>query len=335
MGDLVIVSESGLYCPPGDFYIDPWRSVDVALITHGHSDHARSGSKLYVTHQHGVGILRYRLGEETNIEGVDYRQPLTFKDVKVSFHPAGHVLGSSQIRVEYKGQVWVVSGDYKYQYDPTCEPLEPVPCHTFITESTFGLPIYKFAPGSETVGEIHKWWQDCREENGTALILAYSLGKAQRILAHLNEHELPGPIYTHGSVAAINTIYEASGVKLAPSKYLSADIPRAELAGALVVAPPGAADSTWSRRFSNLSSAFASGWMLVRGIKRRRGLSRGFVLSDHADWRGLLSVIEATGAERVLVTHGNTNALVRYLSEVKGLDAATLTTQYESGDAET
>lgn len=331
MSDLVTVTESGLYCAAGDFYIDPWRPVKLALITHGHSDHARTGSEQYVTHKDGTAILRYRLGE-VNVTGVSYGEVLQFGAVKVSFYPAGHVLGSAQIRIETTtGEVWVVSGDYKAQFDPTCPAIEPVRCHTFITESTFGLPIYRFVDGAVVAKEIVDWWGQCKANGQVAMVGAYSLGKAQRVLASLPD--LIGPIYVHGSVAAINSIYQGAGVTLPPWTHLTSDHKADTLAkeGALLVAPPSSIEGPWARRFAKRQEAFASGWMLVRGRRRMRAIDRGFVLSDHADWQGLLGVIEATGAERVLVTHGFSDPLVRYLSE-RGLNAATLRTAY--GDEE-
>jgi len=331
LSDLVTVTESGLYCAMGDFYIDPWRSVKLALVTHGHSDHARVGSQRYITHKDGQAILRYRLGE-IDVTGVDYGQVLQLGGVKVSFHPAGHVLGSAQIRIESdKGEVWVVSGDYKAQYDPTCPGIEPVRCDTFITESTFGLPIYRFNEGDTVACEIVDWWEKCKAKGQVAMVGAYSLGKAQRLLASLPD--LAGPIYVHGSVAAINSIYQGAGVTLPAWTHLTSEHKADKLAkeGALLVAPPSSIEGPWARRFAKRQEAFASGWMLVRGRRRMRSIDRGFVLSDHADWPGLISVIAATGAERVLVTHGFSDPLVRYLSE-RGLNAATLRTAY--GDEE-
>lgn len=323
--DQVEVREHGLYCPSGDFYIDPWGAVDLALITHGHSDHARPGSRHYVAHRDCVPVLRLRLGEEKFTE-VAYGEVLTLGSAKVSFHPSGHILGAAQIKIEHGGRVTVVSGDYKAQSDPTCVPIEPVPCHTFITESTFGLPIYRFPSQDETMAEVNQWWQQNKAEGKVSLLYAYSLGKAQRLLAGL---EAIAPIYTHGAVEAINTIYRGAGVRLPQTTYLGESAQTGkELSrqGALVIAPPGQ-NPAWVKKLGTVSDAFASGWMMVRGQRRRRSLDRGFVMSDHADWRGLVSVIAATGAQRVLVTHGQGATLVRYLTE-KGIDAVPLDAAY-------
>jgi putative mRNA 3-end processing factor len=325
--DLVRVTERGLYCQVGDFYIDPWRPVERALITHGHSDHARHGSATYITHKDGLGILRLRLGEEAGLTGVAYGENLTFGPVKVTFVPAGHILGSSQIRLEHRGLVAVVSGDYKTQSDPTCLPIEPVKCHVFISESTFGLPIYQFPQPAQVMDEINRWWQANKEAGRVSIIYAYSLGKAQRILAGVDPGI--GPIYTHGAVEALNAVYRGAGVKLAPTTYVGEAPAKTQwgASGALVIAPPSARGSAWARKFGPASEAFASGWMAIRGNRRRQSFDRGFVLSDHADWSGLLSVIKATEAERVLITHGYAPPLVRFLNE-SGVSADSLETAY-------
>ncbi|MBS2006951.1 MAG: ligase-associated DNA damage response exonuclease [Cyanobacteria bacterium SZAS TMP-1] len=331
---MVRVTDRGLYCQLGDFYIDPWRPVERALITHGHSDHARMGSAHYIGHKHGLGILRMRLGEDADLTGVEYREELTMGAVKVSFHPAGHILGSSQIRMEYRDFVTVVSGDYKTQEDSTCPPIEPVRCNVFISESTFGLPIYKFPSPASVMDEINAWWQANKQSGKVSIIYAYSLGKAQRILAGVDASI--GPIYTHGAVEALNAVYRGAGVKLADTTYVgNVEFSRDQWArsGALIVAPPNAQGSTWLRKFGPASEAFASGWMRIRGTRRRRSLDRGFVLSDHADWAGLLSVIKATEAQRVLITHGYAPPLVRYLAE-SGISADSLETAYGGEDAE-
>lgn len=329
--DLVRVTELGLYCQAGDFYIDPWRAVSRALITHGHSDHARSGSAAYLANTNSKGILRLRLGDEAKIETIDYGVPIVIKDATVSFHPAGHILGSSQIRIEHKGQVCVVSGDYKTQRDPSCQAIEAVACHTFITESTFGLPIYRFPSPEIIAAEVNEWWHGNAKAGKISILYAYSLGKAQRLLMSVNPDI--GPIYAHGAVEALNAVYRGCGVKLPATTY-AGDVRKQDIERtALVVAPPNAQDSLWSRKFGKTSEAFASGWMRVRGARRRRSLDRGFVMSDHADWQGLTETIAATGAERVLVTHGYTPPLVRYLTEL-GIDAHALETAFkgEEGD---
>jgi putative mRNA 3-end processing factor len=322
--DLIISRPEGLYCPAGDFYIDPWRPVARAIITHGHADHARWGSASYLCHEDSVPILRRRLGD-VNVQGARYGEGIDRNGVKLSLHPAGHILGSAQIRLEFRGEVWVASGDYKLEADGTCAPFEAVACDAFITESTFGLPIYDWRPQADILGEIDRWWRDNAAEGRASVLQAYALGKAQRILRHLDPDI--GPIVCHGAVEPLNEIYRRSGVAL-PRTFAAGDgLARKELSHALVLAPPSAAHSPWIRRFGAHSDAFASGWMQVRGNRRRRGVDQGFALSDHADWRGLLEAIEATGAKRVFVTHGGVAPLVRYLAE-KGLDAQPIAAEY-------
>lgn len=420
--ELVHLTEKGLYCPAGDFYIDPWAPVARAIITHGHSDHARVGSSEYFAHPSTVKIMQHRfaqtgtaglpffenlagLGAEPNAQmhPVPYRQSVNFSDVKVSLHPAGHILGSAQVRIEHKGKITVVSGDYKLSKvssmaldDLTCEPFELVQCDTFITESTFALPIYKFRPTIEVVAEIFDWWLECARLGRSALLLAYSLGKAQRVLAALRQLALsgslppnlsgnfPGPILVHPAVHSLCEIYRADGVELPayqvmgrhsqarssqgnqPSMSGSAsdsskadtfqadssqansyesnsylDLESKELesgdnssvlknGGALIIAPPALAESKLARS-ANVSLGFASGWMQVRGQRRRRNVDRGFVLSDHADWQSLTKTIFATGASSVLVTHGSSGSLVRFLRE-HGLEANDLQTRFEGGE---
>ncbi len=325
--DLVVPTDRGLYCPAGDFYIDPWRPVPRALITHAHSDHARFGSEVYVCQRLTAPILIKRFGEVA-VETVAYGETLTRDGVEVSFHPAGHVMGSAQIRIAHRGEVWVASGDYKLESDGVSAPFEQQRCDTFITESTFGLPIYRWRPQGETIASINAWWRENAAAGRASLLFAYALGKAQRVLAHIDASI--GPIVCHGAIESINAIHRAGGVALPPTRR-AAEISKAELARALILAPPSAAASPWLRRFGDYSDALASGWMQVRGNRRRRGLDRGFVLSDHADWPGLLSAIRATGAERVFATHGSVGPLTRYLSE-KGLDARILPTAF--GDEE-
>jgi len=332
--DLIVSTDRGLYCAAGDFHIDPWRPVERAIITHAHSDHARFGSETYVCHRDSAPILRKRLGDVA-IETATYGQILTRNGVELSFHPAGHVLGSAQIRVVWKGETWVASGDYKLESDGVSPPFEPLRCHAFITESTFGLPIYRWRPQAEIFAAIDLWRRENIAAGRASIVFAYALGKAQRVLAHVDPGL--GPIVCHGAIEAINSLYRAAGIVLPPTR-LATD-PRTairgenkrEFARALILAPPSAAASPWLKRFGDYSDALASGWMQVRGNRRRRGLDRGFALSDHADWPGLIAAIEATGAERIFVTHGQTEALTRYLRE-KGLDAQALKTAY--GDEE-
>jgi putative mRNA 3-end processing factor len=327
MGDMVVVRKEGLYCVPGQFYIDPWRPVDRAVITHAHGDHARVGHARYLAASPGVGVLRSRLGE-IQVDSVEYGERVVHNGVTISLHPAGHVLGSSQVRMECGGEVWVASGDYKVEPDRTCAPFEPVRCHTFITESTFGLPIYRWDPEQEVLAEINRWWRANAEEGRCSVVFAYAFGKAQRILAGLDASI--GPIVCHGAVEPLNKVYRAGGVAL-PDTLMVGDIDKARLKRALVLAPPSSANSPWMKRFGDYSDAFASGWMLLRGARRRRGVDRGFVLSDHADWPGLMGAIRATHAERVIVTHGSVPVMVRWLCQ-NGLDAAGFDTEY--GDEE-
>lgn len=328
--DLITVTPQGLYCPPGDFHIDPWRPVARAVITHGHSDHARYGSQRYLCQKDCAPILRKRLGD-VGIEALDYGARIDVNGVTVSLHPAGHVLGSAQVRIEYKGQVWVASGDYKTEPDGVSAPFEPVRCHVFISESTFGLPIYRWRSQPEIIGEIDDWWRENAQAGRASVIFAYGLGKAQRIIGNVDASI--GPILCHGAIEPINAIYRAQGVALPETKSVSDFPDKAALSSALVIAPPSAAGSTWLKRFGEHSDAFASGWMQIRGNRRRRGVDQGFALSDHADWPGLLDAIHATGAERVYATHGAVGALTRFLRET-GLDARMLQTEYGDEEAE-
>ncbi len=329
--DLVIARPEGLYCPPGDFYIDPWRPVERAVITHAHGDHARWGMGHYLAAADSAGILRSRIAADMPLQTLAYGERLEHHGVTLSFHPAGHVLGSAQVRLEYRGEVWVASGDYKVEPDGTCAPFEPVRCHTFITESTFGLPIYRWQPQAEIFTEVNDWWRANAAAGRPSVLFCYAFGKAQRILHGLDESI--GQIVAHGSVEPLNRVYREAGIRIPETLYagdLKKNDPR--LRQAIVLAPPSAGGSTWMRRFGDYSDAFASGWMMLRGTRRRRGVDRGFVLSDHADWPGLLWAIEQTGAERVMVTHGSVAVLVRYLREQKGLDAQGFETEYGEED---
>ena len=324
MTDLLRLRPEGLYCEAGGFFIDPWRPVDRAVITHAHADHARAGHGAYLTARSGEGVLRSRLGT-LSVQTLDWGESVLHQGVRVSLHPAGHVLGSAQVRIEYKGQVWVVSGDYKVQPDRTCTPFEPVRCDVFVTESTFGLPIYRWAPEEEVFAQINAWWSANAQAGRSSLLLAYAFGKSQRILAGLDPGI--GPIVCHGAMEPINAAYRAEGIAL-PTTCRITELPdRSALARALVLAPPSAAGTPWARRLVQPSDAFASGWMAVRGMRRRRALDRGFVLSDHADWPGLHQAIDATRAQRVLVTHGDVPVMVRALRE-RGLQAEALRTEF-------
>lgn len=332
--DLITLEPAGLFCAPGGFYVDPWRPVERAVITHAHGDHASFGHRHYLVSEPGEHVTRRRVGGEASMQTLAYGEQVDIGGVKVSLHPAGHVLGSAQVRLEYGGEVWVVSGDYKLQPDSTCVPFEPVRCDTFITESTFGLPIYRWRDPQELFVDMNEWWSANRSAGFATVVYAYALGKAQRVLASVDPSI--GSIYTHGAVEALNEAYRASGVDLPPTQRAS-QMPRGhDFRGALVVAPPSAQSTPWLRRFGDYADAFASGWMQIRGVRRRRAVDRGFALSDHADWPGLLEAISATGAQRVFVTHGYSDPLVRWLCD-HGIDAKTLITRFtgEEGSAET
>ncbi len=325
------VTPQGLYCAPGGFHVDPWRPVDRALITHAHGDHARSGSRRYLGARAGKGLLQRRLGADATIDTLDYGERLNINGVTVSFHPAGHVLGSAQLRVEYGGETWVVSGDYKRAPDPTCAPFEPVPCDTFITEATFGLPIFRWDATEQVAEDILRWWDANRAVGRASVLFCYALGKAQRLLAEL-ARLTDRAVFVHGALQSLLEVYRDAGIRMLPTQPVSEVEKGTSFAGALVLAPPSAGGSTWMRRFGEYETGFASGWMRVRGNRRRRGFDRGFVLSDHADWPDLLRTVEDTRAKRVLVTHGHSEPLARYLRE-RGVDAAPLATPFE-GEAE-
>ena len=337
--DLIVQRPEGLYCPAGDFHIDPWRPVSRAIITHAHADHARRGHGAYLATAISEGVLRARLGPIT-LQGLAYGEAVLINGVRVSLHPAGHVLGSAQVRVEHAGQVWVASGDYftsghTDDVNTTCAPFEPVRCHCFITESTFGLPIYRWRPQAELMAEINAWWAANAEAGRASLLLGYSFGKAQRLLMGMKAGAEAGlgPIVVHGAVEPLNQAYRAAGVALPDTVLLDAVTDKAMLKRALVVAPPAVLGSAWARKLGDQSDAFASGWMQLRGARRRRGVDRGFVLSDHADWPGLQRAIAATGASRVIVTHGYEAVMVRWLRE-QGLEAGSFDTEFGADDGE-
>ncbi len=314
---LLTVTQAGLYCPEGDFYIDPMRAVPRALITHGHSDHARRGHGAYLSTSAALPVLRHRLGR-ISVEGLRYDQTLRIGSVTVSFHPAGHVPGSAQIRVERAGEVWVVSGDYKTEADGLAEPFAPVPCHTFVTECTFGLPIYQWQPQARVMADIAAWWAGNAAQGITSILTAYSFGKAQRLMAGL---PTVGPILTHPAVEDVTQVLRDQGYPLPTTLRTTPDVTPQTHPGALIIAPPNVLASGWADRFAPHSTAFASGWMTLAA--RRRGLGAAFTLSDHADWPGLNAAIRATGATRVLATHGNTATFARWLTE-QGFDAGVL-----------
>ncbi|MCB1341832.1 MAG: ligase-associated DNA damage response exonuclease [Pseudooceanicola sp.] len=326
-------TSNGIFCPAGGFYIDPWGRVDRALITHGHSDHARPGHARYLCTEAAAPVIRHRLGDIV-LETIAYGEQRRIGDALVSFHPAGHVPGSAQIRVEVSGEIAVVSGDYKTTPDGLCEPFEPVRCHSFVSESTFGLPVFRWRPQAEVAAEIDAWWRDCAAQGVTPLLAAYSFGKAQRLMAMLDPSI--GPILTHGAVENTNAVLRAQGLALPQTIQVTPDTKIADHRGALVLAPPSALGTPWARRFGAVSGGFASGWMMLRGIRRRRAVDRGFVVSDHADWDGLNEAIRETGAERVYVTHGYTEIFTRWLN-TQGYDAQVVRTEFrgEAGEEDT
>lgn len=320
-------TDHGIFCPAGNFHIDPWRPVPRALITHGHSDHARPGMGSYLASEQALPVIRRRLGPIT-AEAIPYGQSRQIGGATVSFHPAGHVPGSAQIKVTVAGETWVVSGDYKTEADGLAEPFEPVPCHTFISECTFGLPVFRWDPQPQVMARIADWWAANAAAGKMSILGAYSFGKAQRLLAGLPPQ---GPILTHGAVEEMTQVLRDQGYPLPATIRVTPDVTRKTHPGALVLAPPSALGSAWANRLGPSDEAFVSGWMAIRGIRRRRAPGAGFVLSDHADWQGLNDAIRATGAERVFVTHGYTTPFRRWL-ETRGYDAGIVETRFV-GDA--
>lgn len=315
---LLEFNKKGIYCPPAKVYIDPWRPVDHAIITHAHADHSRWGMKHYLAHELSIPVMKLRLGKDISTQSLAYGEVVKINGVQFSLHPAGHIPGSAQVRVEYNGEVWVVSGDYKLEDDGLCTPFEPVKCHHFITECTFGLPIYHWKPQQEIFDQINHWWAGNAKEGLTTFITAYSLGKAQRIINQL-DHRI-GEVYTHGAIENTNEVLRAAGLDLPETIRVTKEIDKRAFRGALVIAPPSAINTPWMKKFKPLSLGIASGWMQLRGTRRRRAADRGFALSDHADWEGLLSAVKQTEAERVITTHGYTSVFSKYLNEL-GIEA--------------
>lgn len=329
---LLAFNDKGIYCAEADVYLDPWRPVDKAIISHGHADHSRWGHKQYITHHTNVPIIKHRLGD-IQVTGKAWDESFVINNVKFSLHPAGHIIGSSQIRVEYKGEVWVFSGDYKTEDDGVAVPYEPVKCHSFITECTFGLPAFKWLPQDLVMNDINNWWQQNREDGRTSILFGYSLGKAQRLLKFLDPSI--GKIYTHGAIENMTEVIRPM-LELPETIRITRDTKKEEFKGNIVLAPPSAQGTTWIRKMVPYVTASASGWMAFRGARRRRAIDKGFVLSDHCDWQGLLTSIKATGCEKVICTHGYSDIFSKYLTE-QGYDARTEATQYEGelGELET
>jgi len=327
---LLKFESKGIYCEQGDFYIDPWFPVNKAVITHAHSDHARSGMMHYLAHHLSKEVLKHRLGQEINIQTIAYNEPVFINGVQISLHPSGHLPGAAQVRVAYKGEVWVASGDYKTENDCLSEPFEPIQCHTFISECTFGLPVFDWEPQSQIFSKIGNWWQQNQNENRASVLYGYSLGKAQRILAGLNEEQ--GQIFVHTAIANINEALSQSGLRLPAYKKVADTDKKEDFSRALIIATPASANTPWLKRFGAYEAANCSGWMAIRGF-RRRSSEGGFVLSDHADWKGLLEAVKATEASHVITTHGYTSVFARYLNEI-GIEATEVTTKFSAYDEE-
>jgi putative mRNA 3-end processing factor len=314
----------GIYCSQGDFYIDPWRPVDKALITHGHADHARFGSKKYLCTDIAAPVIRHRLGNVA-IETIPYEKELSLNGVNVSFYPAGHVPGSAQILIEIKGERWVVSGDYKVVDDGLSTPFKPIKCHSFISECTFGLPAFNWLPQEQVFKEINSWWHQCINDGLTPILAAYGLGKAQRLIAGLDTNI--GPILTHGAIEKTNQIMRDQKIAIPETFLVTSKLDLANFKNAIVLAPPSALSTSWVKKFGKISTGYASGWMAIRGIKRRRAADKGFVISDHADWNGLNLAIKETEAEKIFVTHGYTDSFSKWL-QFKGLNASVVKTEF-------
>lgn len=332
--DLLTFTSKGIFCPRADVFIDPSQPVERAVITHAHSDHARWGHKYYIAQTQNNEILRLRLGDGINLSLKDYNQPFTINGVRFSFHPAGHIWGSAQVRVEYKGEVWVASGDYKTESDGFSQDFEPVKCHSFITESTFALPVFQWRPQPEVIGQINQWWKDNARKGKTSIICAYALGKAQRIISNVDTSI--GPIFVHGAVWNVQQALERDGATFPKVTYVSDELKKnkADFSQGLVVTPSSALGTSWIRKFHPYEVATVSGWMNIRGIKKRRNAGKGFVLSDHADWNGLNQAIAETSAENVWVTHGYTETFARWLQQ-QGLNAQSVTKLSIRDDRET
>jgi len=323
---LLQFTSKGIYCPQADVYIDPWHKVKKALITHGHADHARWGNEHYLATHLTLPIIQKRLNlKDSQLQGVGYGELIQINGVEFSFHPAGHVVGSAQIKISYKGESWVVSGDYKTEDDGISTPFEAVKCQYFITESTFGLPIYQWEDQAHTFAQINAWWKQNATEGKTSILTAYSLGKAQRIIHHL-DHEI-GKIFTHGAVEEMNEVIRASGVSLKATERITKDTPKNSFKGAMVICPASALGTSWVKKLQPYVVGSASGWMSLRGARRRRNIDKGFVMSDHADWNGLNQAVAATQAEKVYVTHGYSSIYSQWLNE-QGIESEVVTTEY-------
>lgn len=328
---MISFTDKGIYCAQGDFFIDPWKPVERALITHAHSDHARPGNQYYLCHILSIAVLKLRLGNDISVEGCEYGETKTINGVEVTFFPAGHIIGSAQIRLSYKGEVWVISGDYKMTDDGISTPYEPVRCHHFVTESTFGLPVYNFDPVENIYADINHWWAQNTAAGINTVLLGYALGKSQAILNALDI--ATGKVYLHGAVANVNEALSTIGYRF-PGIRITAETDRREITPALIMAPPSALGTPWLKKLSPYKAAMCSGWMALRGARRRYGVDRGFVLSDHCDWNQLNSAVIATGAQYVYVTHGYETPFVRWVKEQHGLEAYEVKTLFHDGEIE-
>ncbi|WP_304144135.1 ligase-associated DNA damage response exonuclease [Mesoflavibacter zeaxanthinifaciens] len=323
-------TKKGIYCIPGKFYLDPWYPVDYAIISHGHADHSRWGNKHYLCHQDSKNILLHRLGKDISIETLNYNQIKTINGVKVSFFPAGHIIGSVQIKLEYKGKVVVFSGDYKTNADFITTPFEPVKCHEFITESTFGLPIYSWKTEAELQSQLQQWIANNQRQNKTSVFFGYSLGKAQRIMSLVDGVD---EVYVHSAINNLNQAISKSGIVLPKSKLITSDFNKKDIQNKIVILPPALLGSKLLKKIPNAATAICSGWMQIRGNRRWKGVDAGFAVSDHADWNGLLSAVKATEAEKVYVTHGSQAVFSKYLNET-GIESQEVVTEYGTEDNE-
>lgn len=323
-------TKKGIYCIPGKFYLDPWYPVDYAIISHGHADHSRWGNKHYLCHQDSKNILLHRLGKDISIETLNYNQTKTINGVKVSFYPAGHIIGSVQIKLEYKGKVVVFSGDYKTNPDFITTPFEPVKCHEFITESTFGLPIYNWKTEAELQSQLQQWIVNNQKQNKTSVFFGYSLGKAQRIMSLVDGID---QVYVHSAINNLNQAISKSGIVLPKSKLITSDFNKKDIQNKIVILPPALLGSNLLKKIPNAATAICSGWMQIRGNRRWKGVDAGFAVSDHADWNGLLSAVKVTEAEKVYVTHGSQAVFSKYLNEI-GIESQEVVTEYGTEDNE-
>lgn len=324
----------GLYCPKGNFYIDPMYPVENALITHAHSDHAREGSRNYFAHHATMAIMNSRFSRWDEVyHPTDYEDYFQLGPVKCSFHPAGHVLGSAQIRLEYNGEVWVVSGDYKRDPDQTCKPYQPIKCDVFITETTFALPIFRWEKTEDVVIRIQEWIRQSHELDRIPILYAYSLGKTQRLLVELAKAGQENFVI-HSSADKICRIYRDQGIPIPHYEIFSDRMAPLDITNKVLIFPPMMQRSKFVRRYKNLSEALVSGWMALRGTRRRRGVERGFVLSDHADWPSLCRTVRGSGAKKVFSTHGYTDVFARFVSESFKTEASELNVLRERSEEE-